>query len=295
MRHVAGRGGLRRNPRLESLSRNLGLLTDSKPTAHSLLKTVVLAPAKNLTRPRPLLTRPQSCVRSWPFAVSFSLHVGLVVAGTILGSGQFAKSPRAAVRYSVLQPDASPTPPSPPVQPALPPVEVCPVQQEALDEVPELPVLPMEVEPAPLPVPEDVPEPMRAQLADCAMTRIRRHEQVAAETPRETPETPPQTQDEPPNPVTAAELTAAAPSPDLGNCPAPQYPPSARRHHIQGTVVVSFEVAADGQVLSCAIFASSGYAMLDDAALEVARKWRFTGGAGRVNVPFSFVLHSRGN
>jgi periplasmic protein TonB len=251
----------------------------------------VFAPSKNLVRPRHGIARPQSIVRSWPFTVSFGLHLGLVVTGTILGA-RAVHSPRAAVRYSVLQPDASQTPLTPPVPPALPPVEVFPVQQETLDEMPELPVLPMVAEPAPLPVPEDVPEPMRAQLADCAMTRIRRHEQVPPPAPSETQR---QTQDEAPSPVTAAELTAAAPSPDLGNCPAPQYPPSARRHHIQGTVIVSFEVAEDGQVLSCAIFTSSGYAMLDDAALEVARTWRFTGGAGRVNVPFSFVLHARGS
>jgi protein TonB len=40
-------------------------------------------------------------------------------------------------------------------------------------------------------------------------------------------------------------------------------------------VVLLIEVGADGKVDNIAVFNSSGYEILDDAAKKAARKWRF--------------------
>lgn len=49
------------------------------------------------------------------------------------------------------------------------------------------------------------------------------------------------------------------------------YPDAARRRHLHGNVVLSVTVGADGQVRGIAINTSSGYRVLDDAALRIVR------------------------
>ncbi len=50
------------------------------------------------------------------------------------------------------------------------------------------------------------------------------------------------------------------------------YPEMARRMKLKGTVVISIELRRDGTVLSAEVAESSGVAMLDDAALQAAKK-----------------------
>ena len=59
------------------------------------------------------------------------------------------------------------------------------------------------------------------------------------------------------------------------SCPEPQYPRLARARGWQGTVDVEIAISADGRVADANVARSSGYAALDDAALEVARRSRF--------------------
>jgi protein TonB len=59
-------------------------------------------------------------------------------------------------------------------------------------------------------------------------------------------------------------------------CPEPQYPLLARRRGWQGTVQVGLRVLADGTVEDANLRQSSGHGVLDDAAVRVARKSRFT-------------------
>jgi protein TonB len=77
-------------------------------------------------------------------------------------------------------------------------------------------------------------------------------------------------------------------------CPAPDYPGRARRQGWQGTVDVELAIARDGAVAEARIGHSSGYATLDDVALDVARRSRFTvpaGGDGlRGQLRYRFVL-----
>lgn len=57
--------------------------------------------------------------------------------------------------------------------------------------------------------------------------------------------------------------------------PKPKYPPAARRAGQQGTVTLSFTIGSSGTVISARIAKSSGYTLLDNAALSAIRSWRF--------------------
>lgn len=59
------------------------------------------------------------------------------------------------------------------------------------------------------------------------------------------------------------------------NNPPPAYPMVARRNGLQGRVTLSVEVLANGSCGQINIHKSSGYAMLDNAALQTVKNWRF--------------------
>jgi protein TonB len=60
-----------------------------------------------------------------------------------------------------------------------------------------------------------------------------------------------------------------------GQRPVPVYPRLSRLHNETGRVVVLVRIGAQGKVEDARIDKSSGYARLDDAALEAARRARF--------------------
>lgn len=55
----------------------------------------------------------------------------------------------------------------------------------------------------------------------------------------------------------------------------PAYPQAARQQGLEGTVRVRIEVGVDGSAGSVVIATSSGYDILDKAALLAVRQWRF--------------------
>ena len=59
-------------------------------------------------------------------------------------------------------------------------------------------------------------------------------------------------------------------------CPAPRYPYIARARGWQGSVDVELLVLADGTVNTASLGRSSGYGVLDAAAIAVARQSRFS-------------------
>lgn len=59
------------------------------------------------------------------------------------------------------------------------------------------------------------------------------------------------------------------------NNPPPSYPAIARRNGVQGRVVLNVEVLANGSSGKVTVQSSSGYAMLDNAALQTVKTWRF--------------------
>lgn len=79
--------------------------------------------------------------------------------------------------------------------------------------------------------------------------------------------------------------------------PLPHYPTLARRRGIEGTVTLEVRVRADGLPERVAIAHSSGSGLLDAAALEAVRRWRFRPARragepvdGDVTVPITFRL-----
>lgn len=71
-------------------------------------------------------------------------------------------------------------------------------------------------------------------------------------------------------PLVEARADAAA----LNN-PKPPYPLAARRQGIEGRVLLDVHVRPDGTCAEVRIRASSGHRLLDQAALDAVRRWRF--------------------
>jgi periplasmic protein TonB len=224
--------------------------------------------------------------------LSLGLHLGAlaVFAGPMLYETTPRRAPIAfAVEASLLQHDAPPARPDPCPPPSveIEPVTEDPVESPILDEAE-----PGEA-PATLPEPRTVVverTPPR-QLADCAAAArlpVRRPPPAPPIEPT-TPTTPEPT---PPAPASLApaEARPEVPVPIPGQNPAPDYPDSARRRRIEGTVLVLIEVTGDGCAADCVVAQSSGCLALDQAALAAARRWQFQHGPGRVEVPFVFQL-----
>ncbi len=81
--------------------------------------------------------------------------------------------------------------------------------------------------------------------------------------------------------------------------PPPAYPMAARRRGIEGTTLVHAEVSPEGFCLRADLKKSSGAEMLDQAALEAVRKWRFVPArrgsvavVAWVEVPITFKLEN---
>lgn len=83
---------------------------------------------------------------------------------------------------------------------------------------------------------------------------------------------------------------------NLGN-PQPQYPLISRRRGEEGTVLIKAFVDASGIASKVEIFKSSSFSLLDNAALEAIKKWRFVPAkklgqyvASSVIIPINFKL-----
>jgi protein TonB len=57
--------------------------------------------------------------------------------------------------------------------------------------------------------------------------------------------------------------------------PKPVYPPEARRDRQEGVVLLSVEIGADGEPKSVVLKRTSGFPLLDEAALRAVRRWSF--------------------
>ena len=90
---------------------------------------------------------------------------------------------------------------------------------------------------------------------------------------------------EPPAPLAASEPAPApraetqavlsAGSLQISHRVLPSYPMMARRHGLEGTVVLRLRVTEKGNVGELVVETPSGCADLDKAAIEAVRKWRF--------------------
>ena len=147
---------------------------------------------------------------------------------------------------------------------------------------------PVEQKPEPKPVAKPKPaEPQRVQPAPQAVPG------VPAETPPPAVNTPAQPATAPPGlPDREPDYQAA-----YLNNPAPAYPMVARRMGWQGRVVLNVEVLASGLPGQVMLHRSSGHNVLDNAAMQAVRGWRFAAArqGGQVVtkwflVPIPFIL-----
>ncbi|HXA48405.1 MAG TPA: energy transducer TonB [Burkholderiaceae bacterium] len=102
-----------------------------------------------------------------------------------------------------------------------------------------------------------------------------------------------------PAPVVAAPEPISEPRGYAGylNNPAPNYPSAAQKRGLQGRVILKIHVLASGQPDNVSVAKSSGYDILDDAAVKAVTAWMFdpakrgqTPIDGWVNVPINFKL-----
>lgn len=75
--------------------------------------------------------------------------------------------------------------------------------------------------------------------------------------------------------IPASQGVLNAPSFDHLKNPAPVYPEFARQQGWEGLVVIKARVSRDGKADEVVIAQSSGYKILDEAALKAVSKWRF--------------------
>jgi protein TonB len=157
------------------------------------------------------------------------------------------------------------------------------------DPVPEPQVVPPEeMEPQVVPVevmdaqprsePESLPQPLEDRMERPWLPRhlrFRPEEMVKPPQPEvETPamETPAAG---PPGPAPSAQPVVIAPSVDRTKAPQPQYPRRAQRLGWHGVTMLLVDVDAQGDPSQVSLEASSGYDILDEAAVAAVRTWRF--------------------
>lgn len=180
------------------------------------------------------------------------------------------------------------------------------VKNELIDLPPSISVrlLPMieerKVEPAkPLPPPpKPVPQVHRPPV-------VQPQPVLAVASPNPAPSSfvvAPQPPAPPPQPVAtapapAAPVTAARFDADYLHNPKPAYPPISRRSGEEGKVLLKVRVSPQGTALDVAVSKSSGFARLDNAALEAVNRWRFVPAKrgdeaieSSVIVPITFAL-----
>jgi len=93
--------------------------------------------------------------------------------------------------------------------------------------------------------------------------------------PAPEPPTPIQAPPPPPPPPPRAIAMAPGNTPVPIESPAPRYPPQALRRGESGTVLLRAHVGADGVPYAIDLVQSSGSRLLDHAASEALRRWRF--------------------
>jgi protein TonB len=140
-------------------------------------------------------------------------------------------------------------------------------------------------QPSPLPEPEKVtsPAPVSASTKS-ALTKVEKIAKPFVAKPARTERAS----------STPALIKAV---PETYRNPAPRYPDIARRNKWQGRAMVRAEVDERGRVESVLLVSSTGYSVLDQAAVSAVRTWRFRPGSlngapirSTVEVPVNFRL-----
>jgi len=181
-------------------------------------------------------------------------------------------------------------------------------ERPATEPEPPAPAQPLAASPTPLrPEPETAseirPESFKAAVAEPAPPPIPPRPATTAAAEPASPAAAPAAPAPPPpqesGPLEAAEEAAEIimARPLYRENPPPPYPPAARQRFYQGTVLLSVLVNEQGRVEELEVATSSGHPLLDRAALNGVRDWRFEPGrrngkaiAMWVQVPVRFSL-----
>jgi protein TonB len=225
-------------------------------------------------------------------AVVVVLHVALAV--WVLRSRGIPLPPPEPPRTIVAQLLSAP-PPAPP-RPAVAPAPTPPRPAPARPVEPPHPAPPARVKAPVTPRPVHHETPVLAHETPTPAAAPAAPEPAAPPTPA----TPPAATTAPPATAASAQSPAANAAPKQVshvdcNIGQPAYPVMSQRHNETGTAVVRFVVGADGHVESAKILHSSGYARLDDAALDAVRggtcrPWKEAGVPVRVAYAQPFVF-----
>lgn len=214
-----------------------------------------------------------------PLLWSIALHGGAIGTVMAVALGTTA-SPRPILQIAVLPAETSVA-----IATSAPPVEVVELERER-DEIEPPPIAEAVeeffAEPLEAPLDWRPTATAEAQAADWLVTVPKQLLAAAAQVVTE----------QPAPEVTPAQISEQARVVEVipGLDTKPDYPAQARRLGWQGITEVAVEVGADGTVLTTTIAKSSGYPVLDRAALRAVRTWRFRGGAGRTKVTVEFRL-----
>ena len=161
-------------------------------------------------------------------------------------------------------------------------VELDPIPVQALppETPPEAPDLVPREEDA---LPPDEPSEPTVRIVTSAPSpdaRVRR--------PRPPPEPPPAPRPPPPPVVRSPGAGVVVGAVPFGTNRPPVFPTAARRDQREGDVRLRLWISPAGDVTRAEVVASSGYADLDQAAVDVALQWRFRP-ATRDGTPVEFV------
>jgi len=165
-------------------------------------------------------------------------------------------------------------------RPINPPQEVVPVVFTPPEEQPKLqpqlkpPDEPQEIPDAPAEVPQ-IPTVVAANTPNVSFAVPVEGPVILAPVTRASPP--------PPEPAAPPQLIKFDPNATTGgNYPPPEYPYLALRSRYQGTVTIELTVDPSGVVSSAKVQKTSGFAILDEAALKVVKnRWRFPPGGLR--------------
>lgn len=149
-----------------------------------------------------------------------------------------------------------------PVTPSLPSVQISLISMPAPRETQPAPQLQRAPAP-PKPQPAPAEKPLTTPPPAATTSAVTEESVAAADT---TDSTPPVVQEEFSQPLYHAAYL---------NNPPPVYPLAARRRGIEGTVLVRAQIQEDGQCLQALLSKSSGHEMLDKAAVNAVKSWRF--------------------
>lgn len=226
-------------------------------------------------------------MKTFPLIASFFLHVGtLLVGGLLHQNAAFGiDSGRSSLEVNLVA--AAPESQAQEIQESSPtPADTTPTPDDDADLAIPMPKPVQQEKPSPTP---STP-PVAKQIRPPVLAPDNQKEHGDGSSPK------------PGKDKTTAQSEAGAiisVKPDYLRNPAPAYPEAARVQKQQGVVVLKAIISTEGRPEQVAVQESSGYPLLDQAALRAVRDWRFRPATAMgmkmrssVQVPVRFRLES---